>query len=63
VGDDVRVELQSVSLSREVPVVLKPVAGPMISRIARESVMNTLTALRDYFANRGAASQAVRRLG
>jgi hypothetical protein len=63
VGDDVRVELQSVSLSREVPVVLKPVAGPVISRIARESVMNTLTALRDYFANRGAASQAVRRLG
>lgn len=64
VGDAVRVELQSVSLSREVPVVLKPVAGPVISRIARESVINTLTALRDYFADRGtAASQTVRRLG
>jgi hypothetical protein len=49
VGNDVRVELQSVSLSREVPAVLKPVAGPIIGRIARESVMNTLTALRQFF--------------
>lgn len=51
VGRDVRVELESVSLSRDVPTVLKPVAGPIINRIARESVSNTLGALRQFFEN------------
>jgi len=46
VGDDVRVNLESLSLSREVPAILRPAAGMMISRIARESLTRTLDALR-----------------
>lgn len=50
VGDDVRVDLESLSLSREVPTVLRPAAGMMISRIARESLTRTLDALRRHLA-------------
>ena len=46
VGDDVLVELESMSLSRPVPAVLRPIAGPLIGRVARESVARTLEALR-----------------
>ena len=46
VGGDVLVELESISLSRAVPTVLQPIAGPIIGRIARESVTRTLEALR-----------------
>jgi hypothetical protein len=49
VGNAVRVELQAVSLSRDVPTLLKPVAGPIVNRIARESVSRTLEALRGFF--------------
>lgn len=48
VGDDVRVDLESLSLSREIPAILRPVAGPAISRIARESLTRTLEALRRH---------------
>jgi putative flippase GtrA len=48
VGDDVRVNLESLSLSREVPVILRPAAGMMISSIARESLTRTLDALRRH---------------
>lgn len=47
-GDDVRVDLESLSLSREVPAILRPAAGMMISRIARESLTQTLEALRRH---------------
>jgi putative flippase GtrA len=49
VGPDVRVDLESVSLSRDIPRVLKPVAGPLVGRIGRESMTRTLDAMRDYF--------------
>ena len=49
VGDAVRVEVQSVSLSRDVPALLKPVAAPIVNRIARESLAKTLEALRAFF--------------
>lgn len=48
VGDDVLVELESLSLSRDVPSILKPVARPIINRIARESMTKTLEALRRF---------------
>lgn len=48
VGDAVRVDLESLSLSREVPSLLRPLAGPMISRVARESLARTLDALRQH---------------
>lgn len=44
-GDGVLVEVLSVSLSRSVPVVARPVAGPVIDRIARESMRRTLDAM------------------
>jgi len=56
VGDDVRVNLESLSLSREVPAILRPAAGMMISRIARESLTRTLDALRQHL-ERKAQSQ------
>lgn len=49
VGKDVRVDLESVSLSRPVPGMIRPVAGPIINRIARESLTRTLDAMRDFF--------------
>ena len=60
VPDGVVVELESVSLSRSVPGVLKPVAGPIISRIARESMVRTLVALREHVQTLGSGLRAPR---
>jgi putative flippase GtrA len=49
VPEGVLVEMESLSLSRDVPSVLRPVAGPIINRIARESVTRTLDAMRQHF--------------
>lgn len=40
------VECESVSLSRPVPTLLRPIAGPIVNRIARESLERTLRSLR-----------------
>lgn len=48
--DGVEVELESLTLSRHVPAMVRPVAAPIVARIARESVVRTLEALRNYFA-------------
>jgi len=61
VGPNVLVEVQSLSLSRDVPTLLKPVASPIISRIARESMERTLTALRDFFQDRSTSAASVSR--
>lgn len=58
VPEGVVVELESVSLSRSVPGVLKPIAGPIIGRIARESMVRTLTALREYILASGSRLRA-----
>jgi putative flippase GtrA len=50
VGDDVRVDVLSLSLSRSVPRVVRPVAGPLINRVARESMVRTLAALERFAA-------------
>ncbi len=42
----VLIECESVSLSRSVPYVVRPVVGPMVTRFARESMERTLTSLR-----------------
>jgi putative flippase GtrA len=47
IGNDVRVDMQSLSLSRDVPTLLKPVANPIVNRIARESMIKSLEAVRD----------------
>lgn len=45
VGDAVLVDVLSLSLSRDVPSLVRPVAGPVIDRIARESMRRTLEAV------------------
>src|SRR5262249_14795598 len=44
----VLVTLESLTLSRDVPTLLKPLAGRLVSRIARESVARTLDALQRF---------------
>jgi putative flippase GtrA len=46
------VELESLTLSRDVPWALRPVASPIIDRIARESMTRTLSALRARWSAR-----------
>lgn len=48
VGHDVRVDLLSVSLSRHVPALARPIASPIVTRIARESTTRALEALRRF---------------
>ena len=48
VGSDVRVDLESLSLSRSVPRLARPVARPIIDRIARESLSRTLFSLQRF---------------
>jgi phosphatidylglycerophosphate synthase len=40
------IECESVSLSRSVPFVVRPVVGPLVTRVARESMTKTLASLR-----------------
>ncbi len=48
VGDSVRIDMLSVSLSRAMPVLLKPVAAPIANRVARESMARTLDAVKRF---------------
>ena len=50
VNGGVRVDLESVTLSRDVPALVRPIASPIVSRIARESMVRTLEALRRYLS-------------
>jgi hypothetical protein len=45
----VLVECESVTLSRPVPMLLRPVAGPLVNHVARESMDRTLVTFRDRF--------------
>ena len=49
-GDGVLVECESLTLSRDYPSFLKPILGPIISSVARESMLRTLTSMRDRLA-------------
>ena len=48
VGGDVRVDLESLSLSRDIPRIARPVARPIIDRIARESLRRTLGSVQAF---------------
>jgi hypothetical protein len=48
-GAGVRVELESLTLSRDVPPLVRPIAAPLVARIARESIVRTLDAFRRFF--------------
>jgi hypothetical protein len=45
----VLVECESITLSRTVPLLLRPVAGPLVSHVARESMDRTLAVFRERF--------------
>lgn len=47
------VECESVSLSRSVPLLLRPVANPMVDRIARDSLSRTLLSLKSVLTAKG----------
>jgi putative flippase GtrA len=49
-GRGVSVSLESVTLSRDVPWLIKPIAGPISSSIARDSIVRTLEALKRYMS-------------
>ena len=59
----VLVELESLTLSRDVPALLAPVATPIVRRIARESIERTLTGIRDQLASKQAAPACCSRPG
>ncbi len=46
----VLIECESISLSRSVPWLARPVASPIVNRIARESLERTLQSLRAFLA-------------
>ena len=52
-GSGVLIECESVSLSRSVPLVVRPLVGPIANRIARESLRGTLVTLRKVLAEKG----------
>ena len=52
-GGGVLVELRSLTLSRSVPALVRPIAGPLVNRVARESMVRTLEAMRTYFGALG----------
>lgn len=47
-GHDVLVDVVSVSLSRAIPAVARPIAGPIVERIGRESMRRTLDAMQRF---------------
>jgi putative flippase GtrA len=48
VGDAVHIDMLSISLSRSVPTVLKPVAAPLVNHIARDSMIGALAAVQRF---------------
>ena len=56
VDGGVLVELESLTLSRDVPSIIRPIAAPLVTRIARESVERTLDALRRFLSTTDRAS-------
>jgi putative flippase GtrA len=45
----VLLELESLTLSRDVPSIVRPIAAPLVTRIARESMVRTLEAMRQFY--------------
>jgi len=58
VDGGVRVDVVSISLSRDVPALARPVVAPLAGRIARESMRRTLDAMRRFGATKATAERA-----
>jgi hypothetical protein len=61
VDQGVLVECESITLSRTVPLLLRPVAGPLVSHVARESMDRTLATLRLRFGKGSSQESATSR--
>jgi putative flippase GtrA len=57
VGNDVQVDVLSLSLSRDIPWMVRPVAGPIINRIGRESMNRTLETVQQRAATQRLAAR------
>lgn len=55
-GNDVVIDVLSLSLSRDVPSLLRPIASPVIDRVARESMRRTLDAVERFGAARSGSA-------
>jgi hypothetical protein len=55
VPEGVIVELESLTLSRDIPFVFRPLVRPLVDRVARESIRRTLESLRARFTTPAAA--------
>jgi hypothetical protein len=60
VGNDVRIDMRSLTLSRSTPWMLKPIASPIVDRIGRESVRSTLDAVARFLRDTPVATAARR---
>jgi hypothetical protein len=54
VGDSVRIDLESMSLSRDIPWFARAIANPIAHRIARESLERTLMSVQRFLEDRRA---------
>jgi putative flippase GtrA len=61
VGNGVLIECESVSLSRSVPLLVRPLVGPIANRIARESLRGTLVTMKRVVAAAGREPRAAGR--
>ena len=59
----VLVECESLTLSRHVPVLLGPVVGPLMNKVAKESMERTLVTLRERFGTPGTAKVSEQPVG
>ncbi|HUR32615.1 MAG TPA: GtrA family protein [Vicinamibacterales bacterium] len=60
-GDDVLVDVLSVSLSRAIPPYVRPIASPLIDRVGRESMRRTLDAVERFGRNLAAPGSSAAR--
>lgn len=51
-GGDVRIGVESLALSRDIPALVRPIAAPLIARVGRESMIRTLEALERHIEKR-----------
>jgi hypothetical protein len=58
-GRNVRIDLESLSLSRDVPFLVRSIAEPVINRIARDSVSRTLSSVREFLERDAGGPAAV----
>ena len=62
-ADELIVELESLTLSRDIPFLIRLIAGPIINNIARESMTRTLESMRERLRLSAVPTRAEGRTG